>query len=468
MKLSLLLICGAVCYPVMAANKLPPILDFYPECTPQVINTASDRVVYDIDLALLKQTNSSVMAHSEAYLQQALVGIQHKAELAGADAVIIDRLNVGSVDRSVDLKDDNGRVNSNVKQIIVLSTVQHIKLCEDQQLTKNPTPYNSKGKSLSFTETLVTLAMPEKEDLLIQAQKHNAPKADITTNSAYGVHIGDTLDELQQALGPHSIQLQFRDGTMVYGYGRSLWFFVENAKIAMISQEQGMLNGHGKNQITLSENYDHDDWVIVGKVHQGDELQTVAKHLSLRKNNGYYTVKGESSQLILQFEDYKESITKEAVSKLNNFSIMPIATSKKNHQVNFANFDNIDIAKIIALDDKQAHTLQPQQLINQIQLSENGPMVFVNNNVLLGINDQGTVNRIKVTESMLASQDINEFNKVLANYQIPATKSALLVRYPNAEDNFDNVMISEGNLLMSVNFDSYDDDAQLIDLTLSF
>ena len=468
MKLSLLLIGCIICSPALADNPLPPILDFYPQCVPQVINTASNKIIYDIDPALATSSTSGVMAHREMYLQRALVDIQRQAQIDNADAVIIQRLNVTGVDRSINLQDSSGKVNSNIKQIHVSSTVEHLKLCDDKQLTANSTPYNSKGKAVSFTETVVKLALPEDGSLFTQAQKHSAPDAAITIDSAYGVHIGDSVDGLQSALGPHSIQLQLSDGTIAYGYGRNLWFFVKNAYVVMISQDPGLVNNHGKNQIALSENYDNDDWIIEGKIHPGDKQETVAKYLLLNKHNGDYRVTGKNSQLILQFEDYNESITKAAVSRLNRFAIMPLVDASHKPQVNFANFDNIDIAKIIALDHKQTYTLQPQQLVNQIQLNENGPKAIVNSNVLLGFNEQGTINSLKVTESMFEPQDIDEFKKVLATYQIPTTKTAFLARYPDAEDNFDNVMITKGTILMSVNFDSYDDDAELIDLSIVF
>jgi hypothetical protein len=171
--------------------------------------------------------------------------------------------------------------------------------------------------------------------------------------------------------------------------------------------------------------------------------------------------------LILTFEDYNESLDNAAVSRLNSFAIMPL-TVTDDHHVKFGNFDSIDIATLLTLAFKQAYTLQPQQLINQIQLTDNGPKVLVNSNVLLGFDRQGVVNSIKITESMFGTQTMSEFNAVLANYQLPTIKSQLLERYPNAEDNFDNIMLTKGTVMLSINFDSYDDDAQLIDFTLRF
>ena len=69
---------------------------------------------------------------------------------------------------------------------------------------------------------------------------------------------------------------------------------------------------------------------------------------------------------------------------------------------------------------------------------------------------------------MFGTQTMSEFNAVLASYHLPTIKSQLLERYPNAEDNFDNIMLTKGTVMLSINFDSYDDDAQLIDFTLRF
>ncbi|UJL41325.1 hypothetical protein KDH10_002271 [Shewanella vesiculosa] len=54
------------------------------------------------------------------------------------------------------------------------------------------------------------LALPEDGRLFTQAQKHSAPDAAITIDSAYGVHIGDSVDGLQSALGAaqHSVATQ--------------------------------------------------------------------------------------------------------------------------------------------------------------------------------------------------------------------------------------------------------------------
>ena len=459
MKSSLFLIGCVVCSPVLAANELPPILDYYPECAPQVINNPSDKVVYDID---------SESEKTGGYLQLALVELQRKAQSVGADAVIIERINIGNIDRSINLENDTGKINSSVKKIHVLTTVQNIKLCDDKRLTTTPTPYNSKGLSISRTETVVMLPMLSDTNLLKQAEKFNAPQAIVTINSAYGIKLGDSSSQLFNLMGPHSVQLLLDNGSMAYSYGRNLWFFVNNDSVSNITQNQGLFNSHGKNQIALSGNYDNENWSIAGKIKRGDELQKVKQSLSLKPQQDDYVSIGDNSKLVLNFESYKQRESTDAIYRLNGFSILPLVSVNHSEQVKFASFSNIDIAKIVALKDLQTYKLTLPQLVNQIQLNQDGPLVLINPNILLGINNQGLVNKIKVTESVLGEQDINQFNQVLAQYDIPNTKSAFLDRYPNAEDNFDNILLNKDNISMSVNFDSYDDDAQLIELTLSF
>ncbi|MBB1426920.1 hypothetical protein H5181_10640 [Shewanella sp. SG44-2] len=235
-----------------------------------------------------------------------------------------------------------------------------------------------------------------------------------------------------------------------------------------ITQNQGLFNSHGKNQIALSGNYDNENWSIAGKIKRGDELQKVKQSLSLKPQQDDYVSIGDNSKLVLNFESYKQRESTDAIYRLNGFSILPLVSVNHSEQVKFASFSNIDIAKIVALKDLQTYKLTLPQLVNQIQLNQDGPLVLINPNILLGIDNQGLVNKIKVTESVLGEQDINQFNQVLAQYDIPNTKSAFLDRYPNAEDNFDNILLNKDNISMSVNFDSYDDDAQLIELTLSF
>lgn len=450
----------------LVADEHPQILDFYPDCPPQILATVEDRLTYDIDRKQLKSSGGNILDYRDEYVQQALIEIQNKAKKAGADAVIIEQLRVGAVDRS--FSTNSGSRKSKTQKLFVLSKVQQLKLCPTKQLSSKPTPYNSEGKSVSYTETVVSLNLPEDGNILKLARQHQAPEPKISTKGAYGINIGDSIAKLQQALGPHSIQLQLTNGAIVYGYGRHLWFIVKHGKVIAISQDLGLLNGHGQNQIALSDNYDHTHWVIADRIQRGDNLEQVKVHLPIKKVGNSYRVINKETQLLLKFESYKESLDDNNASRLNSFAILPSSQQTLPNKINFAQFDNTLIGEILALDFEQDYLLQPQQLQNQILLDESGPKILVNHNLLLGYDKQKKVNYIKVTESMSSAQTMFEFNQVLAKYNIPSTKSALLARYPQAEDNLDNIMISDGFTTLLIDFDSYEDEAQLIELTLSF
>ena len=84
------------------------------------------------------------------------------------------------------------------------------------------------------------------------------------------------------------------------------------------------------------------------------------------------------------------------------------------------------------------------------------------------VNDDGLVNKIRLTESIIRDQSKPAFNQVLSGYNLPILKSEFLTLYPDAEDNLDTVMVFKGNKQLFATFDSYEDNAQLIDVVISF
>ncbi|WP_434930461.1 hypothetical protein ACRWQM_14635 [Shewanella sp. HL-SH5] len=118
------------------------------------------------------------------------------------------------------------------------------------------------------------------------------------------------------------------------------------------------------------------------------------------------------------------------------------------------------------MNTEDMYQLDDQQRSNQVNLNADGVWVIANENLLLGVNDKGIVNRIRVTESIIKEQSKQDFNLVLARYNIPVLKSDLLKLYPNAEDNFDSVMVTKGTKLLFATFDSDEDNAQLIDIMI--
>lgn len=148
----------------LVADEHPQILDFYPDCPPQILATVEDRLTYDIDRKQLKSSGGNILDYRDEYVQQALIEIQNKAKKAGADAVIIEQLRVGAVDRS--FSTNSGSRKSKTQKLFVLSKVQQLKLCLTKQLSSKPTPYNSEGKSVSYTETVVSQKMATSSNSL--------------------------------------------------------------------------------------------------------------------------------------------------------------------------------------------------------------------------------------------------------------------------------------------------------------
>jgi hypothetical protein len=471
---------------VIATTELPPILDYYPKCEPQVIDVVSNKINYDVK-ELYGQESSEVdqnidlMSFKGIYVNKAFLDIRSKAKLAGADAVIIDKLVVRGFNRIIakeekreNVFDRNAgdRVKSKVilekivKNLLISTTVKNIKLCDDKSLTSKATPYNSKGLKIVVTSVVLSKFKSEGENLLIKAGKHEAPKSEVTVDSAYGVKIGATLSSLKNAMGPESIHLSMNNYYKAYGYGRSLWFIIKDDKVSMIYNNYDFLNGHGKNQIIFSENYDKEDWNIEGMVHSRDELESVKTHLTLNAENSDYVMLGDKTKLVFKFENFNPEQSSESVNLLNGYMILPRMSKKQDLHVKYDDFNNIDINSILSFNYKNKYKLTSAQLSNEIQLNRSGVWVVANENLLLGVDTHGVINKVRITESIFNEQGIDKFHQVLASYQVPIVKADFLKRYPDAVDEIDSVSMQKDNIILSASFASYDDDAPLIDLVL--
>jgi hypothetical protein len=459
---------------LVIATELPAILDYYPQCQPEILDTVSRHLIYDVEELLNPgdknvEESINVLSFKDVYINKALLDFRHKAQLAGADAVIIEKMILKTVDRDIALRGKHEQsLDKLVKQIHLLMTVKNIKLCDNRALSSKPTPYNSTGAKVTSTNVVVSIVNLNKESLLTIASKHHAPKANITVDSAYGIKIGDSLSRLKAALGPESIHLAMKDGTKAYGYGRNLWFFVNNNNISKITKNYDLVNGHGKNQIEFSENYDSDDWIIEGLIYNRDTLDSVKQNISLKNNAGSYIHSNGQNKLILKFDDFKPDGLSDSVKLLNGFMISPLNDKPTNHEIDYANFDNINIKSLVELNVKQKYMLKPEQLLNEIVLNKDSRWLVANDNLLLGMNEQGELNKVRITESLVKDQGVEAFRKVLSSYKIPLIKSDFLDKYPNAEDDFDNISLNEGSIFLTANFDSHEDDAQLINLVLEF
>ncbi|WP_434940018.1 hypothetical protein ACRWQN_05335 [Shewanella sp. HL-SH8] len=445
------------------ASELPAILDYLPKCEPIILSEYHQQLTFINDENDDVTTKLNADDFREQSIKNALLVAQQNGKKSGAEAIIIEQLFTLDFVKKVagnsdEDKYDNYKINVNIE-------AKNITLCDNKELTTKRTPFGSNGMRVLLSDTSVVLAVPNSQSLMISADKHKPPSASVSVNGAYGVMLGDPLSILKAQMGPESIRLLDHDGTQILGYGRSLWFYVKSNKVIGIAKNEAILNSHGTNLIAFSENYDIDNWFI-NDVNYRDTYQSVNQNLDLVQHGDETIVYSDTSQLFLNFESFKVDLYKDAELLLNGFTILPSGDKKKSANINFTATDSIEVSHFFTMNTEDMYQLDDQQRSNQVNLNADGVWVIANENLLFGVNDKGIVNRIRVTESIIKEQSKQDFNLVLARYNIPVLKSDLLKLYPNAEDNFDSVMVTKGTKLLFATFDSDEDNAQLIDIMI--
>ncbi|MGR6501430.1 hypothetical protein [Shewanella sp. Koi 1] len=453
----------------LAADDLPQILDYYPDCEYKVIATKNNNYTYELDEnELLESKDANITSFDGRYLDKMLSSIQQDALSQGADAIIIEKINLGIFES----KPIKNKVY--VKKFKILNTVKNIKLCQGRSLTTKPTPYNSRGQQIIQKTEEVNVEFANNVSQYKQAENHLAPAANVTLNHAYGLSNGDPESSINQLMGPESVKLSMQDGSTVYVYGRTLWIYAKNSQIVRIDKNQSILNNHGSNMIEPSDNYDQDNWIIDGKIQFKDKLAQIQSLEKIEQEGNNYRLDGKNNKLILHFETFSLNNKHETAEMLTGFSFVQRENSGKRTSINFNKFDDNKIKQIISNKNEDEFILSPSQLANiikipnQVDSSRSEQWVIATENILLGINDieARKVSKIRFTESLTRNQNKDEFIKTLKNYNVPITKSDFLSKNQDSEDNFEQVFYRKGNVSLTATFESEDMNAQLIDLLI--
>ncbi|MEL4279239.1 MULTISPECIES: hypothetical protein [Shewanella] len=453
----------------LAADGLPQILDYYPKCEYTVIAKKNNNYTYELnENELLESKDANITSFDGRYLENMLSSIQQDALSQGADAIIIEKINLGIFES----KPIKNKVY--VKKFKILTTVKNIKLCQDRSLTTKPTPYNSKGQQIIQKTEEVNVEFANNVSQYKQAENHLAPAANITLNHAYGLSNGEPESSINQLMGPESVKLSMLDGSTAYVYGRTLWIYAKNSQIVRIDKNQSILNNHGGNMIEPSDNYDQDNWIIDGNIQFKDKLAQIQSHEKIVQESNNYHLDGKNNKLILHFETFSLNNKHETAEMLTGFSFVPRENSGKFTSIKFNEFDNNKIKQFIENKNKDEFILSPSQLSNiikipnQVDSLRNEQWVIANENILLGINDIETrkVSKIRFTESLTRNQKKDEFIQTLKNYNIPITKSDFLSKNQESEDNFEQVFYRKDSVSLTATFESEDMNAQLIDLLI--
>ncbi|WP_144209393.1 hypothetical protein [Shewanella donghaensis] len=453
-----------------ASEDLPQILSYIPNCPPTIIKKVDNNDVIEANQIFSEkeiETLSAQVIQNKA-LSRGLLRLTENAKTLNADAVIINNLHTSHIDRYVRVYDEVVRpFVREVNQVHIRTSVDYIKLCDnDKTLSSNRTPYNNKGAQIVQSDVVISVDMQTNENILIEADNYEIPSPIITPSSAYGISIQDSESSLD-SLGPASAQLLLSDGSKAFAYGRNLWFFVKKGKIDKITHNVNMLNSHGKNMIVYSENFDSNSWVIQEDIRYRENLTRVSLIFPEKEKHGdYYKVNNESN-LYLKFETYNSSYQEEPEDLLNGFVVTSDNNLKPNTNIAFSQLDKFDLKSMFNPNKSSQYSVVNDQIFNKILLNDDGEWAIASNNLLFNI-EGNNITKIRLTESLLEEQSEQQFLAILNKYNIPTNKADFIKRYPNIEDNFETLVLNSSDYSMEANFASYDDDAQLIELTIDY
>jgi hypothetical protein len=451
LKHPLLLACLFFSQSSIANEALPPILDFQPLCSPTLLDKISHNKTYLIE-------NGDIT--NKQWLNQSLLQVRQQAKTAGADAVIINNIS-------------QFMAKTNQESLNITITADAITYCkEDKNLSTVNTPFNSDGKQIKTIEVAFTIPVSDQQTLEQQAKNVDSVDPSITLTSALGVALDSTADQLLAKLGPPSATFTLDDNTQAWIYGRNITFTLVNHKFVAASFGDVPLNTSGKNQIKYTPNYDDLNWNILSKIYYKNELSIALEAFGkslIKKDSSNYYLQDSGNVLELRFERFISTTTITPIAKLVGFSL----TSNKKHQHGRnVRFMPIKTSQLQALFSKNGSPLSATHYIkhnneNTFNFTQTGKWHLLTNNILVQHNDE-EIDHVKLLSGLTEDESATAFNYLLNTLALPSTKAAFMGQYPNAEDNFDSVLVSDEKVFIEAIFDSESNSAKLVELDIKY
>jgi hypothetical protein len=452
LKKSLILVCLIFAQNTIANETLPPILDYHPHCLPVTL----DNIVYNQSYLI---ENGGIDNNQQ--LNQSLLQVRQQAKTAGADAVIINNIS-------------QFMAKTNQESVNITITADAITYCkEDQNLSTVNTPFNSAGKQIKTIEIAFTIPVSEQQTLEQQAKNIKSVDPSITLTSAFGVALGSTAEQLLAKLGPPSATFTLDDDTQAWIYGRNISFILVNEIFVAANYGDVPLNASGKNQIKFNDNYDDMTWNVLSKIHYKSELSLVQAQLGkslIKKDNSTYYLQNSQNELALRFERFISTSNMTPETKLIGFTL---SSHKKHPLKNLIRFMPLNQAKLQALFSKGNRSLVAKSYINPkientFNFTQSGQWHMLTNNILIQLNDE-EIDHVKLLSGLTTQEESTQsFNHLLNKLSLPSTKEDFMGKYPNAEDNFDSVIVSDERVFIEAIFDSESNNAKLVELDIKY
>ena len=384
---------------VNATASLPPILDYYPNCSYKVIENFTAKI--KTDQPLLEKTRLAL-----------LTKLRNKGKLVGADAVIL-------INKKINTVKNPGMSSVKVKKYRVSYEAELIGLCQNNVVNNQKlTPYNHQG--LKVQKTFTTNITIQTKVVLIPPKKAKLNHPIVTNkelslvNGIYGINIGTKYQQVIDKLGDPSIVLSMFEDEIILGYGRKHWFHFQNSKLVKVQSNLSIVSPALLNMVPLRDFFDVTPWLVANKIARKSSLSEVrsviAANLKLN-NHKEVIIKGKQNSLILPFSYRKHTEGNDKNYVLEGFSLSSNSYSEpklKNINREVAQFETLGL---VMSDLSQGEKVELGSLskrlgnpLGRITVSATSYIDIYNSNLLVEVNKSELVS-IQLLEEFFSVND---------------------------------------------------------------
>ncbi|PIW58941.1 hypothetical protein [Shewanella sp. CG12_big_fil_rev_8_21_14_0_65_47_15] len=457
-------ICLLIQFPLFAdtieTTELPPILNYMPSCSPNILKHVQ------ITRTLAKY-DANIPLEENPDFTQALLDLRLDAKRQQADAVILT--NIHNVMRP-ETKNLASTKTSHFN-------ADFIRYCKDNsQLSEQVTPYNDKGIHVVATISY-SFQLADAPSLAEVADSIQVPLANISLDSgAFGIPLGAKVATLTTQLGPASIEIMLDSSEQALGYGRGIWFIIRDGMVNSIQSGNLFMSGYGKNLIGYREGFDSVSWGLEGGVQQNNSLEEVKLQLGaqLKNSASEYLLSNRKAQLRLLFESFNPVSKEQSIEKLTGFVLENKNNANTLSSPKLATTTQVDhtIGLINPFNLKQKPKLKTLLdsigSYHKLNLSDSGIWWLLGNHLQVQY-EQGELRRAQIAQELFNKPSPNlDMRYIAKQLAFPYTKAEILTQYPNATDNFDQVQIRFENFELEAKFETEADDAAMYQLNIEY
>lgn len=445
---------------VVSAEPLPPILDFYPECS----STAPQLLVFS---SKMDTKGELVDLGTDPRFSELLKQLQTEAAAKNAQALTIENIDktypmLGKVryegDQSVDLK----------------ITAKLFNFCqENTALSKQQPPYNALGQKVIATTNIVSIdAQQIVIEKVIKAPVYKEPDNHLVSleQGIAGVIPGQTKSEIITLLGSPSVAIQLKNAGELWGYGRKIWLKFDE-HLEWISTDSGLLSTEGLNNIDVVDAFDNSDWSIEGKVRLKTELVELQQKLpsQFQKTGELQMTKQQSQRrLTLDYQKLKNYSANTTQTLLMNFTLSDGSKTGPKVPDYSAKALSSWLTQATQQPESAEEKLKQLQIpLHRFERGIKGSWIAAGNHLLLQY--QGKVlTKIRVGGSIFKQQgDNTELSQLVLAAGFPITKAQFQAKYPDALDSGYELTVYEGTQSIVAGFASEDENAPIESLELT-